>query len=83
MFSKFGPPAEILCDSGRSFTSKMMRDFCEFWAVRLTFRCAYKPSGKGIVERIHRTIKRTSARSGRSAKYSVFGTILLHSVIKG
>ena len=72
VFSQFGPPAEILCDNGRSFTSKLMRDFCEFWAVRLAFRCAYKPSGNGIVERNHRTIKRMSARSGRSVEYSVF-----------
>ena len=72
VFSQFGPPAEILCDNGRSFTSKLMRDFCEFWAVRLAFRCAYKPSGNGIVERNHRTIKRMSARSGRSVEYCVF-----------
>ena len=72
MFSQFGPPAEILCDNGRSFTSKLMRDFYEFWAVRLTFRCAYKPSGNGIVERNHRIIKRMSERSERSVEYSVF-----------
>ena len=72
MFSQFGPPAEILCDNSRSFTSKLMHDFCEFWAVRLVFRCAYKPSGNGIVERNHRTIKRMSARSGRSIEYSAF-----------
>ena len=83
VFSQFGPPAEILCDSGRSFTSKLMRDFCEFWAVRLTFRCAYKPSGNGIVERNHRAIKRMSARSGPSVEYSVFWYNLLHTVIKG
>ena len=72
VFSQFGPPAEMLCDNGRSFTSKLMRDFCEFWAVRLAFRCAYKPSGNGIVERNHRTIKRMSARSGRSVEYCVY-----------
>ena len=72
VFSQFGPPFEILCDNGRSFTSKLMRDVCEFWAVRLAFRGAYKPSGNGIVERNHRTIKRMSARSGRSVEYSVF-----------
>ena len=49
-----------------------MCDFCEFWAVRLTFRCAYKPSGNKVVEHNHRTIKRMSARSGRSIEYSVF-----------
>ena len=72
VFSQFGPPAEIFYDNGSSFTSKLMRDLCEFWAVRLTFRCAYKPSDNGIVERKHRTIKRMSARSGRSVEYSVF-----------
>ena len=72
VFSQFGPPAEILCDNGRSFTSILMRDFCEFWAVRPTFRCAYKPSGNGIMERNHGTIKRMPARSGPSVEYSVF-----------
>ena len=72
VFPQLGPPTEISCDNGRSFTSKLMCDFCEFWAVRLAFRCAYKPSGNGIVERNHRTIKRMSARSGRSVEYSVF-----------
>ena len=72
VFSQFGPPTKILCDNGRSFTSKLMRDFCEFWVVQLAFRCAYKPSGNGIVESNHRTIKRMSTRSGRSVEYSVF-----------
>ena len=72
VFSQFGPPAAILCDNGRSFTSILMRDFCEFWAVRPTFRCAYKPSGNGIMECNHRTIKRMPARPGPSVEYSVF-----------
>ena len=72
VFSQFGPPAEVLCDNGKSFTSKLMRDFCKLWGVKLIFRCAYKPSGNGIVERNHRTIKRMSARSSRSIEYCVF-----------
>ena len=72
VFSQFGPPAEILCDHGRLFTSKLIHNFCEFCAVGLTFRCAYKPSGNEIVKPNHKTIKRMSAKSGRSIKYSVF-----------
>ncbi len=30
----------------------------------MLFRCAYRPSGNGIVDRNHRTIKRMAARSG-------------------
>ena len=40
VFSQFRPPAKILCDNGGSFTSKLMLDFCKFWAVRLNFRFA-------------------------------------------
>ena len=32
--------------------------------MRLRFRCAYRPNGNGIVERNHRTVKRTAARAG-------------------
>ena len=49
-----------------------MQEFCKLWKISLTFRCAYKPSGNGIVERNHRTIKRMSARCGKSIDYCVF-----------
>ena len=62
IFSQFGQPIEILCDNANSFRSNLMQEFCKLWKISLTFRCAYKPSGNGIVERNHRTIERISVR---------------------
>ena len=66
VFSQFGQPIKILCDNAKCFRSNLMQKFCKLWTISLTFRCAYKPSGNGIVERNHRTIKRMSARCGKS-----------------
>ena len=72
VFSEFGPPKELLCDNSKTFTSKAMRECCKTWHVSLTFRCAYRPSGNGIVERNHRTVKRMCARLQKSVDYCVF-----------
>ena len=57
-FSQFCPPAKLLCDNEKSFTSKLTRDFRKLAGVKLIFRCTYKPYGNEIVGRNHRTIKR-------------------------
>lgn len=72
VFAEHGPPEEILCDNGKAFTSKLMDNFCKDWCVKLTFRCAYRPSGNGVIERNHRTIKRMVARTKRSIQHCVF-----------
>ena len=72
IFVEFGPPAQILLDNSTSFRSAQMRHLAEKWGIYLRFRCAYRPSGNGIVERIHRTIKRTAARAESSIKDAVF-----------
>ena len=72
IFSQFGPPIEILCDNAKSFRFNLMQEFCKLWKISLTFKCAYKPLGNGIVERNHTTIKRMSARCGKSIDYCVF-----------
>ena len=72
VFSQFGPSIEILCNNTKSFRSNLMQEFCKLWKISLTFRCAYKPFGNGIVECNHRTIKRMSARCGKSIDYCVF-----------
>jgi len=40
--------------------------------VQLLFRCAHRPSGNGIVERNHRTVKRMAARSGKDVLDMVY-----------
>ena len=66
VFRERGPPTELLLDNSATFRSEVLTDLCKCWAVRRSFRCAYRPSGNGIVERNHRTIKSLAARSGKS-----------------
>ena len=58
LFCKRGAPAEMLVDNDTAFRSKVFRGFLSEWGVRLHFRCAHVPSGNGIVERCHRSVKR-------------------------
>lgn len=71
-FIEFGPPEEMLMDNSATFRSGEVRQLFEKWAVRARFRCAYRASGNGIVERVHRTVKRVAARSGISPKEATF-----------
>ena len=57
-----GPPNELLLDNYSSFKSARFLDMCRKWSVSGVFRCDYKPSRNGIIERNHRTIKRLAAR---------------------
>jgi transposase InsO family protein/ribonuclease HI len=72
IFIEFGPPTEILLDNSATFRSAEVQQLFQKWAVRARFRCAYRPSGNGLVERIHRTVKRVAARSGISPKEATF-----------
>ena len=72
IFIEFGPPAALLLDNSATFRSEEMQQLFRKWAVRPHFRCAYRASGNGIVERVHRTVKRVAARSGVSPKEATF-----------
>lgn len=63
LFREHGPPAELLMDNGAAFRSQRFRTLLTKWQVRIVYRCAYRPSGNGVVERNHRTIKRMAART--------------------
>ncbi|QQP49389.1 Putative LOC101234602 [Caligus rogercresseyi] len=63
IISCMGPMHEIICDNGKTFRSQAFNSLCVKFKITLTFRCAYKPSGNGIVERNHRTIKTMIART--------------------
>ena len=54
---------EILTDDDTAFTSKDFGEFARHWDVHLRFRCAYSPSGNGIVERSQRIVKTITARN--------------------
>ena len=72
LFRERGPVAEVLCDNSAAFRSHKLATLCRQWNVRQRFRAAYRPSGNGIVERNHRTIKRMAARGGITPVKAVF-----------
>jgi len=61
-----GPPKELLMDNGTVFRSNLFQSTLHKWSIRAHYRNAYRPAGNGIVERIHRTVKRIAARTGCS-----------------
>ena len=67
-----GPFEELLFDNSTAFRSAAVRQFADEWCISLRFRAAYAPSGNGIVERNHRTIKRIAARGRISPEEATF-----------
>ena len=72
MFFKQGPPNELLIDNEPAFCSSEFRAFMREWKINLRFRCAYAPTGNGIVERCHHTVKWTAARMRCSIQEAVY-----------
>ncbi|KFD54753.1 hypothetical protein M513_04453 [Trichuris suis] len=66
VFCERGAPEELLTDNDTAFRSKAFSRFAARWGIRVRFRCAHVPSGNGIVERCHRTVKVIAARKGCS-----------------
>ena len=72
VFCEFGSPGSIMTDNGTAFRGREVRDLLLKWDVRHLFSCAYRAQGNSVVERIHRTIKRTAKRSGMTVEEAVF-----------
>ena len=72
IFCEFGPPAEVMSDNGTVFRSRQCRELLQQWEVRPQFSCAYRPQGNSVVERNHRTVKRTAKRGVMSAEKATF-----------
>ena len=72
IFMERGAPEELLVDNDPAFRSRRFEAFAAEWGVRVRFRCAYLPSGNGIVERSHRTVKTIAARKDCSIGEAVF-----------
>lgn len=72
LFFERGAPAELLTDNDTAFRSNIFRKFADRWSIRIRFRCAYVASGNGIVERCHRSVKRTAARKKCSIAEAVY-----------
>ena len=71
IFCERGAPSELLCDNDTVFRSRRFGAFSARWRVSVRFRAAYAPSGNGIVERNHRTIKVIVARKQCSVDEAV------------
>ena len=72
IFAEMGPPEEVFTDNGTVFRATELRNLCDVWAIKADYSCAYRAQGNGLIERIHRTIKRMVARSGRSIEEMAF-----------
>ena len=72
LFCERGPPEEILTDNATAFRSRAFREFAEKWGIAMRFRSAHQPSGNGIAERCHRTVKRAVARSGCTVQEALY-----------
>ena len=72
VFFDRGAPEEILTDNDTAFKSRTFKEFAADWAVNVRFRAAHVPSGNGIVERCHRTVKTIAARKGCSVLEAVY-----------
>ena len=72
IFLERGPVDEVLMDNSTVFRSATLKELLDRWKVRRFFRAAYRPSGNGIVERHHRTVKSVAERGRISPLEAVF-----------
>lgn len=72
VFLERGPVSEVLMDNALSFHSETMTTLLRKWHIKGLFRAAYRPSGNGIVERHHRTIKASAERGNFSPQEAVY-----------
>ena len=63
VFQERGPPTELVVDNYSSFHSDLFRRFVQEWHVNVIYRAVNRPSGNGIIERNHRSIKALASRS--------------------
>jgi len=61
-----------LADNDTAFRSRAFAEFAKKWGAHVRFRCAHAPSGNGITERAHRTVKRIAARKQCSVQEAVY-----------
>lgn len=72
VFLERGPVDEVLVDNSTVFRSRVLKDVLDKWNIVRFFRAAYRPSGNGIVERHHRTIKAMAERARVTPMEAVF-----------
>ena len=72
LFCERGAPLELLTDNATAFRSAAFGNFAQRWGIAVRFRAAYAPSGNGVVERCHRTVKCIAARAQCSVTEAVY-----------
>ena len=63
IISKHGVPSELLSDRGTAFLSKLMSDVYKIMGIRKTNTTAYHLQTDCLVERFHRTLTDTLAKT--------------------
>jgi len=54
---RFGTPRELLTDCGTQFVGKLFQEICTLLEIKKLKTTPYHPSGNGVVERFHKSIK--------------------------
>ncbi|KRX94318.1 hypothetical protein T4E_4277 [Trichinella pseudospiralis] len=72
VFYEGGAPEELLTDNDTTFRGRTFTKFIGRWGVRVRYRCAYAPSGNGIAERCHRSVKVIAARKNCTVEEAVY-----------
>ena len=73
ILTRFGIPAEIICDNGSQFISLRTRNFCTSWGIKLITSTPVHPQANGQAESSNKIIinnlkKRLSEKRGRWAE---------------
>ena len=73
ILTRFGIPAEIVCDNGSQFISKRTTDFCAAWGIKMITSTPVHPQANGQAESSNKIIvnnlkKRLDEKKGRWAE---------------
>ncbi|KFD68333.1 LOW QUALITY PROTEIN: hypothetical protein M514_19379 [Trichuris suis] len=72
IFCERAAPDELLADNDTAFRSQILTRLVERWNLRVRFRWACAPSGNGIIERCHRSVKVIATRKGCAVSEAVY-----------
>ena len=72
----FGSSKSILIDYATSFRSEGIMSFCASWGVTPLYRYANRPASNGIIERVHRIIKRITTHKEYATGKIVYQRLL-------